>query len=133
MKDISPTLGANLDEKSALEHFLGRDRQDAVDLLRRYEDRIHVYLEDFLWMGEAAFVYYFPALLEFIDGLDVKSRVDRLETVLGYVEIRCKHGGLKSVGSASLIAAFCEKYSAVARLAGNGDMRKLMKRFPSEE
>jgi len=45
-KNISPTAGLDLDEKCALEHFLGLDRQAALKLFWEESDFLHVYLGD---------------------------------------------------------------------------------------
>ncbi len=59
-RDISPTEGEDLDERSALEHFLGQDVQDILAQLR--DDWFEVYQEDLMFMGRRGFAYYLEAV-----------------------------------------------------------------------
>jgi hypothetical protein len=62
-KQISPTNGQSLDEREALEHFLGLDVKDARKLF--FENPLY-YSSDLIWMGLPAFRYYFPAFAEYL-------------------------------------------------------------------
>ncbi len=57
--DISPTDGEDWDERHALEHFLGRDVQQALELLREH---FEYYQEDLMFMGRRGFEYYLEAV-----------------------------------------------------------------------
>ena len=87
-KDISPTEGLDLDEKCALEHFLGLDRQAALKLFRKDSYSLHVYLGDFVHMGRAAFDYYLPPLLQSLDEQSDEIFIDVAPDVVDYLLIR---------------------------------------------
>lgn len=59
-KDFCPF--ETLDEKSAAEHLLGKTIEEARAVI---QDAPESLLEDFMWMGSDAFLYYFPALLDY--------------------------------------------------------------------
>ncbi len=59
-RDISPSDGEDWDERSALEHFLGRDVQDILVQLR--DDWFEAYQEDLMFMGRRGFEYYLEAV-----------------------------------------------------------------------
>jgi hypothetical protein len=68
MDDAIPTLEEinvydTLDERVAVEHFLGKDRKAAEALFR--ENFIY-YQEDLMWMGPRAFCFYLPAALTYV-------------------------------------------------------------------
>jgi hypothetical protein len=68
MDDAIPTLEEinvydTLDERAAVENFLGKDRQAAEAMFR--ESFVH-YQEDLMWMGPRAFCYYLPAALAYV-------------------------------------------------------------------
>ncbi|MEM9802684.1 MAG: hypothetical protein AAGA20_20325 [Planctomycetota bacterium] len=67
-REISPTDGLDLDEKSALEHFLGKSVVEAAKLFS--EERNLVYAEDLMWMGPRAFAYYLPAVMPYLRSVD---------------------------------------------------------------
>jgi len=52
-----------LDERVALENFLGKDVEGAIALFR---DNDLFYISDLMWMGDYAFRYYFLALNTYI-------------------------------------------------------------------
>lgn len=62
-EQITPTLGLNLDERTAAENFLGKTREEAERMF--CESAIH-YGEDLMWMGSEAFRYYFPAFEAYV-------------------------------------------------------------------
>jgi hypothetical protein len=55
---ISPTLGLDLDERCAVDHFLGLTLADATEILRFNLD---YHLDDLSHMGLEAFEFYFKA------------------------------------------------------------------------
>lgn len=56
--DISPTGGLQLDEASAVKEFLGKTRNEAVELFHGPSFRNYEHL---MWMGPRAFLYYLPS------------------------------------------------------------------------
>ena len=87
-KDISPTSGLDLDEKYALEHFLGLDHTAALQMFRRDSEFLHVYLGDFVHMGESAFNYYVASLIQYLDELPDDRYADEALDVADYLLIR---------------------------------------------
>ena len=87
-KDISPTNGLNLDEKCALEHFLGLDRQSAIQMLRDNAESLHVYLGDYVFMGRSAYDYYLPVLFQYLDELSDEDYIDYAPNSIDYILIR---------------------------------------------
>jgi hypothetical protein len=68
MDDAIPTLEEinvydSLDERTAVENFLGKDRQEAEALFRK---NFLYYQEGLMWMGPRAFCYYLPAALAYV-------------------------------------------------------------------
>jgi len=66
-KEISPTNGLDLDEKTALEHFEGLDYRQALNLFRENFD---YYIDDLHWMGINAFLYYLKSLNSYLKETD---------------------------------------------------------------
>ena len=87
-KDISPTEGLDLDEQCALEHFYGLDQSTALKMFRDDADYLHVYLADFVHMGDAGFSYYLPALVQYFDELPDDRFVEDALDASDYVLIR---------------------------------------------
>lgn len=54
----------SLDERSAVEHFLGKSVAEAEALF--HENALH-YFEDLMWMGPNAFRYYIPAAIRYLE------------------------------------------------------------------
>ncbi|MDF1839644.1 MAG: hypothetical protein P1V35_17390, partial [Planctomycetota bacterium] len=79
--EISPTNGLDLDEKCAINHFLGKTRIEASELFM--ENALH-YGEDLMWMGEKAFAYYLPALFPYVRS---SKSVDDTWVVTGTISI----------------------------------------------
>ncbi len=61
--DISPTNGLSLDEAHAVKMFLGKNHEQALELLR---DNFLFYQEDLAFMGPRAFRYYLTSLVTYI-------------------------------------------------------------------
>ena len=53
----------SLDEKTAVQHFLGKDLQDAEVLFR---DSLFIYHEDLMSMGPVAFCFYVRAYINYL-------------------------------------------------------------------
>lgn len=62
--DISPSNGLNLDERSALEHFFGKNQEDAVAL---FEENFGYYTEELAYMGNNAFFYYLGSVKSYLE------------------------------------------------------------------
>ena len=60
---ISPTNCQSLDEREAVEHFLGLDVEAARKLF--FENPLY-YSGDLMWMGLPAFRYYFPSFADYL-------------------------------------------------------------------
>ncbi len=89
-RDISPTDGVDLDEQYALKHFLGRDVEGALELLR--EDFL-CYHEDLMFMGRRGFEYYLPALLSYMQELTADDFVDEEDLAFCLLESRMQTEG----------------------------------------
>ncbi len=53
----------SLDEKSAVNHFLGKDLKQAEALFR---ENFGLYSEDLMWMGPRAFCFYVDAAIAYL-------------------------------------------------------------------
>ena len=53
----------SLDERSAVEHFLGKNIEEAETLFR---ENSCYYTEDLMWMGPVAFRYYINAAIQYV-------------------------------------------------------------------
>jgi hypothetical protein len=111
--DISPTKGENLDEKSAVEHFLGKGQREATALF--HKNSLH-YLDDLMWMGDKAFAFYLPAFLDYLRSADVKQNPDDLNHLIGIIEFRLEHEPHSiTIASETILSAidYClENYAA---------------------
>lgn len=61
-RDFDPDQG-DLDAQVAWEHFGGLSLADAY---RKFQEDPELYAEDFMYMGGAAFAYYFPVLERYL-------------------------------------------------------------------
>ena len=61
--DISPSNGLDLDERSALEHFFGKNQEDAVAL---FEENFGYYAEELTYMGNKSFFYYLGSVKSYL-------------------------------------------------------------------
>ena len=62
--DISPTNGLDLDERTALVHFFGKNQEDAATL---FEENFGYYAEDLTYMGNKAFFYYLGSVKSYLE------------------------------------------------------------------
>lgn len=83
--DISPSGGLNLDERTALQHFLGKNQTEAEVLFR--ENPLH-YSDDLIWMGLVAFKYYFPCFESYLRSPESEKDTDSLISLIGILECR---------------------------------------------
>lgn len=85
--DISPTRGLDLDERIALDHFLGRTQSEAARLF--FENPLY-YESDLKWMGSKAFAYYLPATRPFLEASDSSGNIEFLDALISTIAIRLK-------------------------------------------
>jgi hypothetical protein len=104
--DISPSGGSNLDERTALQHFLGKNQTEAKALFR--ENPLH-YSDDLIWMGSRAFMYYFPCFAAYLSSVASDSDADSLNALVGVLE--CRFGeSLSCVAGAESAVNECLEY-----------------------
>jgi hypothetical protein len=75
----------SLDEKVALQHFLGKTPEQAEALFR--EDSLHK-LFDLMWMGPKAFCFYVPAAVNYIRSNASSGDSDAISCFLAVLEFR---------------------------------------------
>jgi hypothetical protein len=83
--DLSPTQGRNLDEKVAVEHFLGKTQVEAECFFR--ENALY-YQEDLMWMGDKGFAFYFPAFSSYLQSPYANGDSDALNCVTSVISFR---------------------------------------------
>lgn len=89
--DISPTKGLQLDERTALKNFLGKNLDQAEELLTENPLR---YLEDFMWMGPNAFKFYYESLSRYLQVHFTPEQAadsDVLHALIGLLKFRFKY------------------------------------------
>ncbi len=84
-EDISPTSGADLDERAALEHFFGKSQSEASAL---FFDNPEYFADDLMWMGSKAFAFYFPSLEPYITSEESSGNADIINTLIGTLKSR---------------------------------------------
>jgi hypothetical protein len=87
----------SLDERYAVEHFLGKDLDQAEALFR---DNFLYYQEDLMWMGPKAFRFYLPAAINFLLGTESAGGSDAASSFCGVLEYRldCDPAEIDAVG-----------------------------------
>ncbi len=83
-KDINP-FNSDLDEQAAVKSFLGKTREDALEMFCR---NALAYSEDLMVMGDVAFDYYFPAYCAYLVSERSKDDSDGLSCFVSIVEFR---------------------------------------------
>jgi hypothetical protein len=74
-----------LDERHAVEVFLGKDLEQAEALFR---ENFLYYQEDLMFMGPKAFVFYVPAAIRYLLGAESSGDSDAANTFCGVIESR---------------------------------------------
>jgi hypothetical protein len=89
MSDIPPASDINvfdsLDERSAVDHFLGKDLSQAEALFR---DNFIYYQDDLMWMGPRAFCYYVQAAIAYLTSPCSDGDSDAASSFCTVVEFR---------------------------------------------
>lgn len=87
LNDISPTNCSDLDERSAVEHFLGKTHQDAYSMIQHGFTR---YSKDFAYMGPSAFCWYVPVIQQYVSLMINQHEVSEevIDNILFIVEVR---------------------------------------------
>jgi len=94
----------SLDERSACEHFLGKNIDEAELLFR--ENSIF-YQEDLMWMGPVAFRYYVEAAIRYIHSDVAASDSDMISCFAGILEFRLKYESKELVPVAKRLTSAC--------------------------
>ena len=108
-RDISPTDGAQWDERSALEHFLGRDVAEILERLR--DGHFESYQEDLMFMGRRGFEYYLAALLQYVQEWEDEDFGWYAGYLIGLMESRKSTEGATEFGIKHYVMS-AEKMSA---------------------
>lgn len=85
LEDISPTKGLDLDEKCAVEHFLGKSIDEASLL---FKENAFYYGDDLMHMGRIAFAFYLPALKPYLESSESEFDSDIVNHLLGTIRAR---------------------------------------------
>ncbi|MHB1155299.1 MAG: hypothetical protein ACYC26_00525 [Phycisphaerales bacterium] len=80
----------SLDEQSAVEHFLGKNLQQAEELFR---DNFICYQEDLMWMGPAAFCFYVDAAIAYLLSPNSTGDSSAVSSFCGVVEFQHRYYG----------------------------------------
>jgi hypothetical protein len=75
----------SLDERCAVENFLGKDLEQAQALFR---ENFRFYQEDLMWMGPTAFRFYVPAAINYLMSKDSDHDADAVSSFFGLIEFR---------------------------------------------
>lgn len=75
----------SLDERSAVENFLGKDLEQARAL---FSENFLRYQEDLMWMGPIAFRYYVLAAIHYLLSKDAAHNADAASSFCGLIEFR---------------------------------------------
>jgi hypothetical protein len=86
-----------LDERHAVDVFLGKDLEQAEALFR---ENFLYYQEDLMFMGPKAFAFYVPAAIRYLLSADSSGDFDAANTFCGVIESRLDHepGAISPVG-----------------------------------
>jgi hypothetical protein len=105
--DISHTNGVNLDERLALEHFLGKTLEEAEELFR---ENSTYYWEDLMWMGSYGFAFYSEAFFRYLRSAQAQDDAHSVRALCTILEFRvdsCPQSLLMCDSAVSSIVAFC--------------------------
>lgn len=75
----------SLDERTAVEHFLGKSVAEAELLFR---ENSAYYQEDLMWMGPRAFSYYIPAAVRYLESEDARGDAQLVSALYDIISFR---------------------------------------------
>src|ERR671921_640189 len=78
----------SLDERTAVQHFLGKDLKQAEALFR---ENFLAYQEDLMWMGPMAFRFYVPAAIDYLLSEEADHDADAVNSFCTLIEFRLDH------------------------------------------
>ncbi|MCE0498234.1 MAG: hypothetical protein LV481_09855 [Methylacidiphilales bacterium] len=86
----------DLDIATAWKRFGNKTLEEAYNL---FDTNPLCYQEDLMWMGDKAFVFYFPIALRFILSENAKGACDAVSSIATMLEFRFEYGaaGIKEV------------------------------------
>jgi hypothetical protein len=93
-----------LDERSACEHFLGKNLEEAELLFR---ENSPYYQEDLMWMGPAAFRYYVEAAIRYIQSDNAENDSEMIDSFAGILEFRLRNESNELLPVAERLAIAC--------------------------
>jgi hypothetical protein len=85
---VEINLFDSLDERIAVEHFLGKELKQAEALFR---ENFLVYQEDLMWMGPIAFRFYVPAAIDYLLSEQADNDTDAVSSFCSVIEFRLDH------------------------------------------
>ncbi len=102
-EEINPTRG-NLDEQTAVRHFLGKNLTEAEALFR---EASIIYEEDLRFMGPAAFRFYVLAAIGYIQSVAASGDSHIIHCFASILESRLEFEASELVASAPQLASVC--------------------------
>jgi hypothetical protein len=112
-----------LDERSACEHFLGKNLEEA-ELL--FHQNSAYYQEDLMWMGPKAFCYYVESVIRYLQSDVAANDSAIISCFAGILEFRLSSDKAELLPVAKRLASACEyvinhwnKFSISAEIYGN--------------
>lgn len=102
-KEINP-IPEDLDGKCAEQHFFGKSMEEAEALFR--ENSLY-YQEDLMFMGAAAFRFYVPAAISYIQSGAATNDPDIINCLAGILEHRLEFDARELSPVAPQIASVC--------------------------
>jgi len=117
----------DLDGQVAQRNFLGKTVEDAAQLFANHGGSV----EDLMWMGPRAFVYYLPAALRYLEGVTANSdEWDVVDALPGTISFRLDHAPADIADAWSTIAHLCAYVLAHAdRLVDEWDRAEVSDRY----
>ncbi|MEW6303463.1 MAG: hypothetical protein AB1705_08340 [Verrucomicrobiota bacterium] len=94
----------SLDERSACEHFLGKNLEEAEALFR--ENALY-YQEDLRFMGATAFRFYVRAVIRYVESEEATGDSDIINCLAGILEHRLEFEAEELVAVAPQLASAC--------------------------
>jgi hypothetical protein len=123
---LCPNRGKDLDEEYLVQNFLGKTRCQVVKMLSIDPLRSHFFINDFSFMSNYGFSYYFPAVISYLDLLREKNELEFFEIafsdILRALLVRgCDPSSLRDPLIRSQVSEFLERYSSVLMTTSDDD------------